>query len=286
MPAMKMTSLPSCGSLGAPRRLARLARVGFGDRLEGLVVEAGIFQRLAERMAHRDEVGRTCLGFRQRGLQLPAIVRRQRLRLDVRQATPGIAAGGLGLDDFAIARRGFVEAAQVHERIAEQHLRRPHLFGQRGGTLQRLDRGLRFAAQLQVAAEVEPAHRVVRLQLAGATPARQRGVHFARGIERAAQVGMQQGVFGPAFERAAQGRQAIPRAAGAGEMDAEQAQHFRMTRRGSERFLQQALGGGRLAIADGARGALQALHYGGRQAGHARVVGRKGRVDAGHRKSS
>jgi hypothetical protein len=103
------------------------ARFAAGDRLEGLRVLAAVLQRLAERVADRDAIGIGGVGARQRRLHALAVGRRQRLGLDVCEPAPGIAAGRLRLQHFAIGCRGLVEATQVHERVAEQHRRRPQL---------------------------------------------------------------------------------------------------------------------------------------------------------------
>jgi mono/diheme cytochrome c family protein len=64
-------------------------------------------------------------------------------------------------------------------------------------------------------------------------------------------------------------------------VDAEQAQGFRVPGLGGQCLLQQAFGERRLAVADRARGAVQALYHRRRKAGHARVVIGKRSVD-GH----
>jgi hypothetical protein len=269
----------------APARTAARKRVRCGNGGKRFRIAAAVFLGLAQCMAHGDAVSL----YRRRIVQQlrehrdVAVV--QRPRLDVRQAAPRVAADRMQRQRGAIARLRLVEAAQMRQRVAEQDRRRQQ-FGREGtGPLERFDRLDRAALLLQVAAEVEPRHRLLRVERGGAPPAGKRGVGVAQRAADRAEVVVQHRVIGADRQRAFQRRQCQIRTAAAQLQDRPQPQRFGMFRRGGEHPLQRLCGPRGVAVADRACSRVQGVDQRGRQLGcawfalrrsgsaHARLMG-------------
>ena len=283
---MKVTSRPSAGSSGGGRSLVQVALerlpaprghpllqiVGGAEGAEGGAVAAAVLLQLAQRVPHRHPVAVGNAGAAQLRLQGLRIVLAQRTRLDVRQATPCVATRRIQGQRGAVARCRIIEATGMQQCIAQQHMRWQQVGHQRGRMSQGLDRLVGAAPLLQVAAQVEPGHRLRGIQRAGAAPAGEGGIEVARRRLRRAQVAMQQRVAGRERQRALQRLRGKRRAPGVQLHDGQVAQRLRMRGRAHAGIEQQAFRQCRVAVA---QRACAGLHLRGdlrRQACHARVA--------------
>jgi hypothetical protein len=258
--------------VAVPRRAFSQACIRVRQRGEGGVDVSLRVLAGAERIEHGDAVFLADVAARELRTDRRAILVRKRPALDVRQPAPRIAAGGMEAQRGAIRRRGFVEAAEVQQRVAGEDVRGQEPWRQRAATLQCVQRGFAFAGQLQVAAEVEPGHRLPGREFAGAAPAGEGAIAIAVRHQRGAEVGVQQRIARMRGNRFAQQRHRIPRALPAQAQDRGHARHFRMPRELRAQRGQQAFGFIEAAVADRARRSLQARHRFRREAGHARIV--------------
>ena len=161
-----------------------------------------VFFQFAQRMAHRDAIGIGDVLASQLPREFLAIAVAQASRLDVGQAAPGIAAGGLQSQRGSVVPFGPIELAQMHECIARQDMGRKKVRCQRRGALQRRERFFAFAQQLQIATQVEPVHGLVRRDRGGATPVGDRTFAIAAGDARAGKIAQALRVVRPKGQRA------------------------------------------------------------------------------------